>query len=155
MRVLVTILSVAFAFSLAHADSALGGDPFMKFADPNAVVAAIQTDFRAEPGKAVRISVYDSKKAFLDVAAVKHQGLLDETGLAIVTLRGLREGEYSFAAYLDEDGDGKLKRGALGRPKEPFAFSNGIVPKLRKPTFDETKVAVEPGSVVVITLSED
>ena len=48
-----------------------------------------------------------------------------------------------------------LNRGkVLGRPKEPVAFSNGVVPKLRKPRYDETKVAVAPGSVVVITLKD-
>ena len=88
------------------------------------------------------------------MASIKHQGTLDETGLALVNLRGLKPGQYSFAAYLDENGDGKLNRSAIGIPKEPIAFSNGFVPKLRKPAFEETKVDVERGSVVVITLED-
>ena len=138
----------------AYADSLPEMNPFNKYADPDSVVAAVQTTFKADSGKAVRLNVYDSKEAFLEMAAVKHRGELDDTGLALVRFRGLEPGEYAFAAYLDENGDGKLNRGPLGRPKEPFAFSNGIIPKLRRPKFDETKVAVEPGSVVVITLEE-
>jgi len=141
--------------SIAHADSVPSVSPFSQYAEPGAVVAAVQTTFAAEAGKAVRLAVYDSQEAFLERAAIKHHGLLDENGLAIVSLHGLEAGEYAFVAYLDEDGDGKLKRGAvLGRPKEPLAFSNGVTPKLRKPRFDETKVAVAPGSVVVITLED-
>jgi uncharacterized protein (DUF2141 family) len=34
------------------------------------------------------------------------------------------------------------------------AFSNGVKPKLGKPSFEETKVAVNENSVVVITLDD-
>lgn len=136
----------------ASADNAPSSDPFSKYAEPGSVVAAVQTRFQAPVGRPVRLTVYDSKKNFLEMAAVKHEGVLDETGLALVQFRGLPAGQYSFAAYLDENADGKLNRSALGVPKEPVAFSNGVVPKLRKPGFDETKVDVAPGSVVVITL---
>lgn len=149
------VLAGMFAWvSVAHADSAASIDPFKKYANPVAVVAAVQTTFDTQPGGEVRLAVYDSEEAFLEYAAVKHHGPVDETGLAVVAFRGLEAGDYAFVAYLDEDGDGKLKRGALGQPKEPLAFSNGVVPKLRKPTFDETKVSVEPGAVVVITLED-
>jgi len=48
-----------------------------------------------------------------------------------------------------------LNRGkVIGRPKEPLAFSNGVKPKLRKPRFEEAKVDVVPGSVVVLTLDD-
>ncbi|MEM9495751.1 MAG: DUF2141 domain-containing protein [Pseudomonadota bacterium] len=150
-------LAVGLLFVSATAamgDSLPPADPFQRYAKPDAVVAAIQTRFDAEPGQSVRISVYASEQDFLDVAAMKHGALLDDTGLAIVTLRGLAPGEYAFAAYLDEDGDGKLDRSALGLPSEPFSFSNDVVPKLRRPTFDETKVSIEPGAVVVINLDD-
>ncbi len=140
----------------AHADSAPDApDAYAKYSDPQSVVAAVKTKFKAAPGSAVRITVYDSEDAFLEMPRLKHQGELNDEGVAIVSILGLEPGEYSFAAYLDENGDGKLNRGKiLGRPKEPVAFSNGFRPKLRKPRFDETKVAVAPGAVVVITLED-
>jgi len=146
--------SALFAMNMALADSLPASNPFNKYADPDNVVAAIQTAFDAVEGQSVRLVVYDSEETFLVRPAIKHRGKIDATGLAIVSLRGMAPGDYAFVAFLDEDGDGKLKRGTLGRPKEPLAFSNGVVPKLRKPRFDETKVHVVPGSVVVITLEE-
>ncbi|NOX82902.1 MAG: DUF2141 domain-containing protein [Alphaproteobacteria bacterium] len=128
---------------------------FSVYADPAIPVVAIQTTFDVVPGKAIRLAVYDSEEAFLENARAKHQAPVDARGLAILPLAGLEAGEYAFAVYLDLNGDGKLNRGKfLGRPKEPVAFSNGAKAKLRKPRFDEAKVTVEPGSVVVITLND-
>ncbi len=140
--------------SMAHADSVPVSNPFLKYSDPNGVVAAVQTNFETEAGQAVRLTVYDSEDNFLEMAAMKHRGVLDENGVAVVRFLGLEPGDYAFAAYLDENGDGRLNRGALGIPKEPIAFSNGVIPRLRRPAFSETKVDVAPGSVVVITLED-
>lgn len=139
----------------AHADSAPAGNPFLKYANPYGAVAAVHTIFEVEPGKSVRVAVYDSDAAFLENALAKLEAPLDASGLALVPLGDLAPGEYAFAAYLDENGDGKLNRGKiLGRPKEPVAFSNGAKAKLRKPHFDEAKVAIAPGQVIVITLED-
>ena len=138
----------------AKADSLDPAAHFEQYADPMSVVAAVRADFSAAGGQRVRLSVYDSEDNFLEMAAIKHQGDLDDTGLALVRFYGLTPGDYAFVAYLDENGDGKLNRGPLGAPKEPYAFSNGVVPKLRRPKFDDAKVNVAPGSVVVMTLKD-
>lgn len=154
MRVLLGIGALLAGMSIAHADNAPSGNPFNQYSDPNGVVAAVQTKFHTEAGKSVRLAVYDSEANFLEMASIKHQGTLDESGLALVRFLGMEPGDYAFAAYLDENDDGRLNRGPLGIPKEPIAFSNGVVPKLRRPEFSETKVDVAPGSVVVITLED-
>jgi len=118
-------------------------------------VAAVQTTFPATPGQAVRVTIYNSAESFLETPFAKRYAYTNEHGLAIVPLHNLAPGEYSIAAYLDENGDGKLNRGKiLGIPKEPVAFSNGVIPKLSKPSFDETKVSVGADSVVLITLDD-
>ncbi len=147
----------AIAGEIVTTDMAAGAvvNLFSVYADPAIPVAAVQTTFDVDPGKAIRLAVYDSKEAFLENATVKHQALVDARGLAVLPLGGLAPGEYAFAVYLDLNGDGKLNRGKIfGRPKEPVAFSNGAKAKLRKPRFDEAKVTVEPGGVVVITLND-
>ncbi len=154
MRVLWGFVVLLIGMSIAHADSVPSSNPFLQYADPNGIVAAVQTNFKTKAGQSVRLTVYDSEDNFLEMAAVKHHGVLDENGLALVRFLGLKPGDYAFAAYLDENGDGRLNRGALGIPKEPIAFSNGVVPKLRRPAFSETKVGVAPGSVVVIVLED-
>jgi len=155
VRKLLGIAASLAGISVAQADSAGGGDIFTRFADPAVAVAAVQTTFSAETGASVRLAIYDSEEAFLEEARAKFEAPIDETGLAILELAGLEPGVYAFAAYLDENGDGKLNRGKiLGRPKEPVAFSNGAKAKLRKPRFEEAKVVIAPGSVVVITLDD-
>jgi len=156
VRKLLGIAGVIAAIGAAQAASAPSEiDAFAKYSDPAHIVAAVKTEFNAAPGQAVRLAVYDSEEAFLEQARAKHEAPLDKDGVAVLALGDLAPGEYAFAAYLDENGDGKLNRGkVLGRPKEPVAFSNGVKPKLRKPRYDETKVSVAPGSVVVITLED-
>ncbi len=155
MRKLLGIGALVAVMGVAHADSADVIDLFSIKADPMIPVAAVHATFAVEPGQAVRLAVYDSEEAFLEQAREKHEALVDARGLALLPLEALEPGEYAFAAYLDENGDGKLNRGKIiGRPKEPVAFSNGATAKLRKPRFDEAKVHVEPGSVVVITLDD-
>jgi len=143
---------VAIAAGAALADSVSAPDAFARYADPEGVVLAVSAGF-AKPGGAVRLSVYDDEAAFLEHAAAKHEAHIGEDGVAVVPLRDLQPGSYAFVAYYDENGDGRLNRGGiLGKPKEPYAFSNGVKPKLRKPRFDEAKVEVDKGTVVVLTL---
>ncbi|MCA8887828.1 MAG: DUF2141 domain-containing protein [Parvularculaceae bacterium] len=137
----------------ALADSAPAPDPFAKFAADGSVVLAVQAPFAAQGGD-VRLSVYDKPETFLEMAAIKHHGPVNDDGVALITLNGLEAGEYAFVAYFDANGDGKLNRSVLGVPTEPLIFSNDIKPKLRKPTFDETKVDVAPGAVVVLTMPD-
>jgi uncharacterized protein (DUF2141 family) len=136
----------------AFADSLPTPDPFARLASPDAVVLAVQSG--VAPGGHVRLAVYNDPARFLEAAAGKFDATVNDEGLALVTLTHVAPGEYAFVAYLDENGDGRLNRNLLGQPKEPFGFSNDVKPKLRKPTFEEAKVAVAPGEVVVLTLDD-
>ena len=118
--------------------------------DPATPVAAIRAPARSVAGQAVHISIYNDEAEFLETVFEKVEAPIDENGFAFLDL-DLVPGEYAFVAYLDKNGDGMLNRGSfLGRPKEPIVFSNGIRPKLKRPSFSETKVDVHPGSVVVL-----
>ncbi len=145
--------AAAFGLGAAMADNAPPPDAFSKFSTVNAVVLAVRSEF-APPGGHVRLTIFADAETFLEEAAGKHDATVNDDGVALITLNGLKSGEYAFVAYYDENDDGKLNRNALGKPKEPFVFSNDVRPKLRKPTFDETKVAVAPGEVVVMTLED-
>lgn len=142
--------ALALGFGAAVADSAPGDDPYARLSADDAVVLAVKAE--APEGAPVRLTVYDNPATFLEQPASRHFATVGEDGLAVVKVHGLKAGDYSFVAYLDENRDGKLNRNALGKPKEPFIFSNDVKPKLKKPSFDETKVSVAPGEVVVLTL---
>ena len=154
-RLAGTVLAIAaLAEGAAHADSADAPNAFARYSDPSGVVIAVKTEFPAAGG-AVRISVYHNEEQFLESALLKEQATVDENGVALISLKDLEPGDYAFAAYYDANGDGQLNRGKiLGKPKEPVAFSNGVHPSMRKPRFDETKVNVAPGAVVVIVLED-
>lgn len=146
-------VAVAVGAGTALADNAPAPDGLAQYADPGSVVLAVRTAFPAVGGS-VRVSVYNNE-TFLENAIIKQEATLDENGVALVSLRGLEPGAYAFVAYLDANRDGRLNRGGLlGKPKEPLVFSNGVKPKLRKPHFDEAKVDVAPGSVVLMTLED-
>lgn len=147
-------MGAAFLACAALAGTVVPPSDLDKFADPESFVLAIRTEFPAAGG-AVRVSVYDNADAFLEEAALKQAATIDETGVALLKLRDLSPGPYAFVAYYDANGDGQLNRGGvLGKPQEPYAFSNGVKPKLRKPRFDEAAVDVAPGAVVLLTLEE-
>ncbi|MCB2112149.1 MAG: DUF2141 domain-containing protein [Parvularculaceae bacterium] len=137
----------------AFADSAPMPNPFSKYSTAEGAVLAVRSEF-APVGGRVRITVYDGEANFLEMAAAKLEGEVNEDGVALVTFYGAKPGVYAFVAYFDENGDGKLNRSFIGKPKEPYVFSNDIRPKMRKPTFNETKVAIAPGEVVVLTLKD-
>lgn len=143
----------ALGASAAFADNAPLPNPFSRYSAADAVVLAVRSDF-APVGGHVRVTVYEGEANFLEMAAAKAESLVNDEGLALFKLPDLTPGDYAFVAYYDENGDGKLNRGALGKPKEPYVFSNDVKPKLRKPTFAETKVSVAPGEVVVLTLRD-
>ncbi len=144
---------MATGLGVAFADNAPAPDFFSKFRDADGVVLAVRSDF-APAGGHVRLTVFADPATFLETAAGKHEATVNDEGLALITLKDLEPGDYAFVAYYDENDDGKLNRNALGKPKEPYIFSNDVKPKLRKPTFDETKVEVAPGEVVVLTLED-
>lgn len=139
-----------FGLGVAAADSLPGHDPYSRLAASDAIVLAVYAG--AHQGDDVRLAVYDNPATFLEQPASRHQATVGDDGLAVVKVRGLKAGDYAFVAYLDQNGDGKLNRNAFGKPKEPFIFSNDVKPKLKKPSFDETKVSVDLGEVVVLTL---
>lgn len=148
------LIAAVLVAEAALADSAPGPAAFARFSDPESIVLAVTADFEAAGG-AVRLAVYADETAFLERAAAKHEARMGPDGVAVLPLKDLAPGEYAFVAYYDANGDGKLNRGGvLGRPKEPVAFSNGVKPKLRRPRFDEAKVAVDRGAVVVLAFDD-
>ena len=103
---------------------------------------------------AIRVIAYNSEATFLETPIVRLDATLDMAGRARIDLHMLPPGTYAFAVYLDENEDGKLNRGPLGKPTEPYVFSNNVRPSLRKPRFSETAVVLAPGKIIAVTLRD-
>lgn len=51
-------------------------------------------------------------------------------------------GTYAVALYHDVNGNGKMDKGLLGIPKEPYGFSNNFRPKFSAPKFTDCQFEV-------------
>lgn len=54
-----------------------------------------------------------------------------------LTIDDVAPGTYAVVAFQDADGDGRLKRSLIGRPREPYAISNAPkgLPLFKKAAF--------------------
>ncbi len=153
MSIVATVVAITSLITTSVADDLPIANPFLRYSNPHEAVLAVQTKFNIENGM-VHVSVYENADQFLKTPKARLEATLDDTGLALFSLAELNPQDYSFVVYLDENIDGRLNRNLIGKPNEPFIFSNGIRPNLRKPTFDETKVSVFPGAVIVMTIEK-
>lgn len=55
-----------------------------------------------------------------------------------VDFKGIPEGKYAIAVFVDENNNYKLDKNILGIPKEKYGFSNNVLPALRPATFQES-----------------
>lgn len=60
-----------------------------------------------------------------------------QTGLTMVTLRGLKPGRYAVQVFYDENGNNKVDRAMFGIPKEGVGFSNDAKIKMGPPKWDD------------------
>lgn len=66
---------------------------------------------------------------------------------AHLALGPVKPGTYALLVVHDENGNGKLDM-MMGIPREGFGFSNNPKIRMRAPTFEEVRFAVQPGSQV-------
>lgn len=70
-----------------------------------------------------------------------------------VVVKGIPNGRYAIAVFLDENDNYKLDRNVFGVPTEKYGFSNNILPRLRPATFDESAFELKnQESIITIKL---
>jgi uncharacterized protein (DUF2141 family) len=69
------------------------------------------------------------------------------TATTTLSVCGFADKELAFTAFQDLNGNGKLDTNAFGIPSEPYGAS-GKPPKFSAPTFADTKVTLQAGSVI-------
>lgn len=60
----------------------------------------------------------------------------------------LQSGTYAISAYIDMNDNEKLDENFFGKPKEPYFLSNGFIPKLSKPDFEDCGFKVNGDMVI-------
>ncbi len=133
---LVFLLLLVLPFS-AWAQSPSGGG----------TLRVVVTGMKSDAG-AVRVALFDSAASFTlqssDAAVLEISD-----GQAVWTVRDLAPGTYAVAAFHDEDGDGDMKPGLFGLPREPYGFSRDARGRFGPPKWADASVAV--GSEPVTT----
>ncbi|HEV8632382.1 MAG TPA: DUF2141 domain-containing protein [Thermoanaerobaculia bacterium] len=106
---------------------------------PAADLAVNATGLGSAEGE-VRVALYDSKAGFegkqppFRTATAK-----GAEARAQVVFRGLPPGDYAIALYHDRNGNGKLDRSFLGKPLEPYGFSNNARGTRGAPDFEKVR----------------
>jgi len=88
----------------------------------------------------VIFSVYDNADTYLDPKAqLKTYRFVPKGKTLKIKLSDLKFGTYAIAFYQDMNDSGEIDKNGLGIPKEPYAFSNDIRPKMSAPSFADCK----------------
>ncbi len=90
----------------------------------------------------VRVAIYDRAENFLQTKKYTYTKSLAAGNNASVQLDfDIPNGDYAVTAYHDINDDHHLDQNYMGIPTEPYALSNNVSVKWRRPTFNETKIS--------------
>jgi uncharacterized protein (DUF2141 family) len=68
--------------------------------------------------------------------------------------QNIPSGDYAISAFHDEDENGRINRGFMGRPEEGLALSNMSTPQRReRPSFDRSKFTVNGEQTISLSLN--
>lgn len=95
----------------------------------------VVSNFEKKAQTKVRVSVF-SKKDFLEKPI--QSKIFQVVGDQIIVEFDLDPGDYAVSTYQDLNNNGKLDRYIIGKPKEPYGFSNNVKP-FGPPSFDDCK----------------
>ena len=104
----------------------------------------------------VRVAIYDRAENFLQIKKYTYNKSLpagNNTSLQFDF--SIPNGDYAVTSYHDLNDDHHLDQNYLGVPTEPYALSNNVNVKWRRPTFYETKIAFNlPEQTVYLQLKK-
>ncbi len=116
------------------------------FQDQNDLEIVI-TNTKSDLGT-VQVLLFDNKEGFPDTpekAFKSLQGNIQNNEVKL-SLSGIPEGKYAISAFHDSDGDGKMKTGLFGIPKDRYGFSNDAKGIMGPPSFEDAAFTVSGNS---------
>jgi uncharacterized protein (DUF2141 family) len=102
------------------------------------------TDLRNTKGK-VNVNLFNGSEGFPD-DPMKSFGwrtvkIIPDT--VVIVFEDLPYGDYAVSVLHDENSNGKMEKNFFGIPKEGFAFSNNIKPRMMSPSFSDAKISLK------------
>lgn len=111
-------------------------------ARPQATTVLLELETVRPEGR-IAVAIYRDADSFRRNRNPVRTMMLDRSGpVTRAYVQGLTPGRYAIAAFQDLDGDGRLSKGALGIPREPFGFSNDARGRFGPPTFEAATFTV-------------
>lgn len=107
---------------------------------PNGKLAVVCEAIRNAKG-VVGLLVFDSAKGWPEdvKSAIRSKDVEAHPGSSTIVIENLKPGVYAVVVLHDENGNMKLDRNWLGKPKEGWGMSNNPKPFLSAPSFDRAK----------------
>jgi uncharacterized protein (DUF2141 family) len=109
--------------------------------------------FRSDQG-AVEVALFDQPSAFpkdADKAIAKQRSPISR-GVATVTFRGLKPGDYAVASYHDVNNNGKMDTNFMGIPKEPTGASNDAKGRMGPPSFKDARLSLTSSTTIEVSV---
>lgn len=102
----------------------------------------------------IYIALYNKEADFPKKSKIFVSKIVDVNGESqtMAVFENLAAGTYAIAAFLDENGNGKMDTNFLGIPKEKYGFSNNARPLMRKANFKEASFIVNKENTISIKL---
>ncbi len=109
------------------------------------------SNFENKASTKIWVSVF-SEKGFLEKSILTKTVVV--SGSKVIVEFDLSPGEYAVSAYHDLNSNDKLDRYFIGKPKEPYGFSNNVKP-FGKPSYKDCKftLANSPKSISIKLLN--
>ncbi len=94
----------------------------------------------------VRVALCSSLSEFLDRKPPSHVASQAAGESSVLLFTNLPPGTYALKAYLDLNGNRNLDRDWRGRPREPWAISNGVRAKPARTSWKKATFPFQPFS---------
>jgi uncharacterized protein (DUF2141 family) len=90
----------------------------------------------------IRLSVYNNETDFLK-KEVASKTISVNAKEVVVSFPNLKAGNYAISAYHDVNENNELDSNFIGKPTEPYGFSNNAMGRFGPPAFDAAKVKLD------------
>ena len=93
----------------------------------------------------INVALVNSEDLFLSKTEAPFRSAIAmiENQTVEVVFGELPHGDYTISVFHDENDNGELDSGFMGRPKEPYGFSNDARGKLGPPSYDDAVFSLD------------